>query len=111
MSAFWDRTLFDVTPIVREQAKSGRKGHGVLLRFLSEDFAERGTNWSGYSFVSREGTGEWAKRRPVLLVVEGSKSESPRRAAPAGIARQGGHDPADGEGGGHTEASPIRFGG
>ena len=73
--------LFDVTPIVREQAKSGRKGHGVLLRFLSEDFAERGTDWSGYSFVSREGTGEWAKRRPVLLVVEGSKSEPARRAA------------------------------
>ena len=33
--------LFDVTPIVRQQAKSGHKGHGVLLRFLSEDFAER----------------------------------------------------------------------
>jgi RNA polymerase sigma factor (sigma-70 family) len=73
--------LFDVTPVVREQAKPGRKGHGVLLRFLSEDFAERRADWSGYSFVSREGTGEWAQRHPVLLVVEGSKSEPTRRAA------------------------------
>ena len=73
--------LFDVTPIVRQQAKSGHKGHGVLLRFLSEDFAERRADWSGYSFVSREGTGEWVKRRPVLLVVEGSKAESARSAA------------------------------
>jgi RNA polymerase sigma factor (sigma-70 family) len=73
--------LFDVTPTVRDQAKAGRKGHGVLLRFLSEDFAERRADWSGYAFVSREGTGEWAKRRPVLLVVEASKSEPTRPAA------------------------------
>jgi RNA polymerase sigma factor (sigma-70 family) len=73
--------LFDVTPVVRDQAKAGRKGHGVLLRFLSEDFAERGADWSGYQFVSREGTGEWARRHPVLLVVESSKSERPRRTA------------------------------
>ena len=72
--------LFDVTPIVRVEAKAGKKGHGVLLRFLSEDFAERGADWSGYQFVSREGTGEWARRHPVLLVVEASESERPRRA-------------------------------
>ncbi len=72
--------LFDVTPIVRNQSKAGKKGHGVLLRFLSEDFSERGTDWSGYTFVSREGTGQWAIRHPVLLVVEASKSEPPRSA-------------------------------
>jgi RNA polymerase sigma factor (sigma-70 family) len=73
--------LFDVTPIVRNQSKAGKKGHGVLLRFLSEDFSERGVDWSGYKFVSREGTGQWATRHPVLLVVEASKSEPPRSAA------------------------------
>ena len=36
--------LFDVTPLVRAQAKAGRKGHGILLRFLSEDV--KGRNWS-----------------------------------------------------------------
>ncbi len=30
---------------------------------------------SGYDFVSREGTGEWVNRRPVLLVVKASKPE------------------------------------
>ncbi len=67
--------LFDVPPIVRGQAKAGQKGHGVLLRFLSEDFAERGADWSGYQFVSREGTGPWANRRPLLLVVKAAKPE------------------------------------
>jgi hypothetical protein len=76
--------LFDVTPIVRDQVKAGRKGHGVLLRFLSEDFADRGqSDWCGYAFVSREGTGEWARRRPVLLVVEASESGLIRRPAEA----------------------------
>ena len=69
--------LFDVTPIVRAEARAGKKGHGVLLRFLSEDFAEQGADWSGYQFVSREGTGQWAGRHPVLLVVEASASERP----------------------------------
>jgi hypothetical protein len=73
--------VFDVTPIVRDRARAGRKGHGVLIRFLSENFSEGGAvaDWSGYQFVSREGTGEWASRRPVLLVVEASKS-GPARA-------------------------------
>jgi RNA polymerase sigma factor (sigma-70 family) len=69
--------LFDVTPIVRDQAGAGRNTHGVLLRFLSEDFSERGVDWSGYQFVSREGTGEWARRRPVLLVVKAGATEKP----------------------------------
>jgi hypothetical protein len=76
--------LFDVTPIVRDQAKAGRKGHGILLRFRSENFhGERQSDWSGYQFVSREGTDEWARRRPVLLVVESSKQELSRRPAEA----------------------------
>jgi len=65
--------LFDVTPLVRDQAKAGRNSHGILLRFLSEDFSGQRENWSGYDFVSREGAGEWVSRRPVLLVVKGSK--------------------------------------
>ena len=81
--------LFDVTPVVRSQAKAGKKAHGVLLRFLSEDFSGRG--YSGYKFVSREGAGQWAIRQPVLLVVDASKpvlppvtaSERPRAEPPA----------------------------
>ncbi len=66
--------LFDVTPMVREQARDGRKNHGILLRFLSEDV--RGPDWSGYEIVSREGAGEWAGRRPVLLVVRDAKAKA-----------------------------------
>ena len=66
--------VFDITPLVRAQAKAGRKNHGVLLRFLSEDFsAGPADDHSDYRFVSREGTGEWEKRRPMLLVVKGTK--------------------------------------
>ena len=65
--------LFDITPLVRAQSKAGRKGHGVLLRFLSEDF--KAPNGSGYEIVSREGAGEWASRRPMLLVVKDAKAE------------------------------------
>jgi hypothetical protein len=65
--------LFDITAMVRAQAQAGRDGHGLLLRFLSEDV--HGPNWSGYELVSREGAGEWTKRRPVLLVVKASTPE------------------------------------
>jgi len=66
--------LFDITSLVRAQAKAGREGHGILLRFLSEDFSGGpDPTWSGYAFVSREGAGEWSNRRPVLLVVKASK--------------------------------------
>jgi hypothetical protein len=65
--------LFDVTSMVRAQAQAGRDGHGLLLRFLSEDV--RGPDWSGYELVSREGAGEWTNRRPLLLVVKASKPE------------------------------------
>jgi RNA polymerase sigma factor (sigma-70 family) len=63
--------LFDITPLVQAQAKAGRKGHGVLFRFVSEDLS--GDKHSDYKCVSREGTGEWEGRRPVLLVVKGAK--------------------------------------
>jgi len=62
--------LFDLTAVVQAQAKSGRKNHGVLLRFLSEDRTGKKDNWSGYAFVSREGKGEWAGRTPLFLVVK-----------------------------------------
>jgi RNA polymerase sigma factor (sigma-70 family) len=65
--------LFDVTALMRDQAKERRKGHGILLRFLSEDSND--SNSSGYDLVSREGAGEWAGRRPVLLVVKDTKTE------------------------------------
>ena len=67
--------VFDVTPLVRGQARAGRKSHGIMLRFLSEDFNERGT-WSGYDFASREAGGEHADHRPMLLIVEDAKSET-----------------------------------
>jgi RNA polymerase sigma factor (sigma-70 family) len=63
--------LFDITPLVQAQAKAGRKGHGVLFRFLSEDLSS--AKHSDYRCVSREGSGEWEGRRPVLLVVKGAK--------------------------------------
>lgn len=66
--------LFDVTPMVRDQAKEDRKDHGILLRFLSEDSSE--LELSGYDVVSREGAGEWAGRRPVLLVVQETKAKA-----------------------------------
>ena len=66
--------LFDVTALIRARAKVGRKGHGVLLRFLNEDVSDRAQEvFSDYKLVSREGVGKWADRRPVLLVVGGSK--------------------------------------
>jgi RNA polymerase sigma factor (sigma-70 family) len=63
--------LFDITDLVRAQAKAKRKGHGVMLRFESEDLS--GPNHSDYKCVSREATGEWEARRPVLLVVKVEK--------------------------------------
>jgi RNA polymerase sigma factor (sigma-70 family) len=66
--------LFDITPMVRDQARTGRNGHGILLRFLSEDFSTQKENWSGYDFVTREGAGEWVGRRPVLIIMKTSKS-------------------------------------
>ncbi len=65
--------FFDITPLVRAQAKAGRKSHGILLRFLSEDF--KPPSGSGYDLVSREGAGEWASRRPIVLVVKDTKAE------------------------------------
>jgi RNA polymerase sigma factor (sigma-70 family) len=65
--------LFDITPLIRAQAKAGRPSHGILLRFLSEDAVA--PKLSGYDFVSREGAGEWATRRPVLLVVKAARPE------------------------------------
>jgi len=65
--------LFDITSLVRSQAESGGGKHGVLLRWLSEDRSVQKRDWSGYQFVSREGTSEWGSRRPLLLVVEQTK--------------------------------------
>jgi RNA polymerase sigma factor (sigma-70 family) len=64
--------LFDITALVQAQAKASRKGHGVMFRFVSEDLS--GSKHSDYKCVSREGNGEWERRRPVLLVVKGAKS-------------------------------------
>jgi RNA polymerase sigma factor (sigma-70 family) len=66
--------LFDVTPLLRARAKAGRKGHGVLLRFLKEDVVGTGEEiFSDYKMVSREGADEWANRHPLLLVVKASQ--------------------------------------
>jgi RNA polymerase sigma factor (sigma-70 family) len=66
--------IIDVTPLIRDRAKRGRKGHGVVLRFLIEDVSSGPVeSFSDYKLVSREGVGEWADRRPLLLVVEAPK--------------------------------------
>jgi RNA polymerase sigma factor (sigma-70 family) len=62
--------LFDITSLVRNQAKAGTKSNGMVLRFITEDRPNENGKLSSYEFVSREGTGEWAARRPVLLVVD-----------------------------------------
>ncbi|MHC5537128.1 sigma-70 family RNA polymerase sigma factor [Singulisphaera rosea] len=60
--------LVDVTHLVRLQAQG--QSHGAMLRFLREDRSGVKKNWSGYEFVSSEGTGEWKNRRPLFLSVE-----------------------------------------
>ncbi len=67
--------FFDITPLVRAQAKAGRNGHGVLFRFLNEDFLAAKETHSAFFLVSREGAGEWASRHPMLLVVKAAKPE------------------------------------
>jgi hypothetical protein len=62
--------VFDITPVLLARAESGSKADGVLLRFLQEDRSGSRKDWSGYELVSREGTGGWTDRRPVLLVVK-----------------------------------------
>jgi hypothetical protein len=68
--------LFDVTALVRAQAKARRDNYGVLLRFLQEDIPPM--KCSTYFFVSREGAGEWANRRPLLLIVKDTKKAPSR---------------------------------
>jgi RNA polymerase sigma factor (sigma-70 family) len=63
--------IFDITPLVRAQAKAGRGGHGVMFRFVSEELPP--PKHSDYKCVSREATGEWQSRRPVLLVVKSNE--------------------------------------
>ena len=66
--------LFDITPLVRAQARTGHDGHGVILRFLREDVAGGSrVIHSDYELVSREGADKWASRRPVVLVVKALK--------------------------------------
>jgi len=63
--------LFDITPLVRANAKVNRPSHGVMFRFVSEELSS--PKHSDYKFVSREATGKWESRRPVLLIVKGAK--------------------------------------
>ncbi len=62
--------LFDVTALVRRQAESSERNHGIMLRFTEERRIGPREDWSSYAMVSREATGEWQWARPVLLVVE-----------------------------------------
>lgn len=72
--------LFDITPIVRHRVKQDARHFGVVLRFEHERPSGEGESdrssarvsdeWSGYSFVSREGVGLWTAYRPAILVVE-----------------------------------------
>jgi hypothetical protein len=73
--------LFDVTELIRRQARDGRKAFGITLKFDQEDRGSAEKEWSGCQFVSREGP---AAQRPMLLVVEqGNPSDSRPASAPA----------------------------
>jgi len=76
--------IFDVTSLVRDQAKAGRRNHGVMLRFSREDRSGNKADWSGYAFASRECPREQGQHRPVLLVVEPAK---PAGSQPAEASR------------------------
>lgn len=59
--------LFDITALIRDQFKSKRKSHGLMLHFNQENRADM--DWSGYAFVSKEGLGKWISKRPQFLIV------------------------------------------
>jgi hypothetical protein len=68
--------LFDITLLVRYQAKAGHKHHGAVFRFGNEDCsAGPAPNFSEYAMVSREGNGQWLHRRPMLLVLKAATPE------------------------------------
>ena len=69
---YFDR-IYILDPDKGVGTPSGRKSHGVILRFAEEDRSGKERNWSGYAFVSREGIGEWEEFRPRLLVVEAAR--------------------------------------
>jgi hypothetical protein len=69
--------LFEITALVRAQGAAKRANRGVMLRFEQEDRAAANQDWSGYEFVSREGTGQWQEYRPVLLVVQAAEQPKP----------------------------------
>ena len=62
--------LFDITPVIRAQARSGRNGHGILLRFMNEDRSPQKSHKAEYYFASREAQGPDSTRRPIILVVK-----------------------------------------
>jgi hypothetical protein len=62
--------LFDITPVIRSQERSGRRSHGVLLRFMNEDRPSQSSRKVEFSFVSREAQGSSEIHRPVVLVVK-----------------------------------------
>jgi RNA polymerase sigma factor (sigma-70 family) len=62
--------LFEITPVIRAQAKSGRRPHGLLLRFMNEDRSLQKSHRAEFYFVSREGDGANAKLRPIILAVK-----------------------------------------
>ena len=63
--------VFDITLLIRDQIKSKRKSHGLMLRFNQENRTDK--DWSGYAFVSREGLGQWAHKRPQFLIAREKK--------------------------------------
>jgi hypothetical protein len=66
--------LFDVTEVVRAQARENRPNYGVLLRFEREDVrsVENPPRWSGYA-IALGASNEASNDRPRLLVVEPKK--------------------------------------
>jgi hypothetical protein len=62
--------LFDITSLLRDRLRTERKCYGLMLRFAQENRSGNKRDWSGYAFVSREGTGQWLSFHPSLLIVD-----------------------------------------
>ncbi len=60
--------LFDITPYFDSRATNEATHHGVMLKFAREDHPS--DDLSGYTFLSSEAEGDWANKRPLLLIVD-----------------------------------------
>jgi tetratricopeptide (TPR) repeat protein len=76
--------FFDVSSLVRgnpETPKDENRGYGLMLRFTSETRSMKDKDFADYQFVSREGEGRWLEYRPVLLVVDPTRTSQATSAS------------------------------